>query len=212
MAIRLVLADDHPLLLNALESLFGREPDVKVLARCRDGEETLRAVRRHQPDVLILDLRMPQKDGLAVLQELHQEKSPTRVVVLTADLDEEDALKALRCGAGGIILKHMAPEMLVQCVRKVHAGGQWLERHSTGRVLDKLLRREAGARDLAGVLTPRELEIVQLVTEGLANRTIAQKLYLSEGTIKAHLHNIYDKLQVDSRLALPRYAQDRGLI
>jgi two-component system, NarL family, nitrate/nitrite response regulator NarL len=212
MSIRLVVADGQPLFLDGLENLFRQEPDVEVLARCRDGEETLRAVRQHKPDVLILDIRMSKKDGLAVLQEIHKEKLPTRVVVLTADLDENEALKAMRFGVGGVVLKEMAPHLLVQCIRKVHAGGQWLERHSTARVLDKLLQREAGARELAGVLTPRELEIIRLVASGLPNKVIAKELHISEGTVKAHVHNIYDKLHLDGRLALLRYAQDKRLV
>src|SRR5215510_2878355 len=151
MAIRLVIADDHPLMLNGLESLFHLEPDVEVLARCRDGEETLQAVYQHRPDILILDIRMPRKDGLAVLQELHEGKLPTRVVVLTAELCENDALRLLRLGVSGVVLKEMAPHLLVQCIRKVHAGEPWVERRSVSRVLDKLLRREAGARELTGV-------------------------------------------------------------
>jgi DNA-binding NarL/FixJ family response regulator len=212
MSIRLVIADDHPLILNGLESLFLLEPDVEVLARCRDGEETLQAVRRHQPDLLILDLRMPKKDGLAVLQELRQERLPTRVVVLTAELEEHEALRLLRLGVNGIVLKEMAPHLLVQCIRKVHAGEPWVERRSVSCVLDKLLQREAGARALAGVLTPRELEVMGLVVSGLRNETIAKELHISEGTVKVHVHNIYDKLQLDGRLALLRYAQDKRLV
>src|SRR5262245_59568158 len=116
MSIRLVIADDHPFILIGLENLFHLEPDVEVLARCRDGEETLQAVRRHQPDLLILDLRMPKKDGLAVLQELHEEKLPTRIVVLTAELEENDALRLLRLGVSGIVIKEMAMRCLVECI------------------------------------------------------------------------------------------------
>jgi len=155
---------------------------------------------------------MPKKDGLAVLLELCKEKLPTRVVVLTGALDEHEALRFLRLGVGGIVLKEMAPHSLVQCIRKVHAGGQWLERHSTGRVLDTLLRRETGARELAGVLTSRELEIVRLVASGLRNEAIAKKLHISEGTVKSHLHNIYEELHLDGRLTLLLYAQDKGLV
>jgi DNA-binding NarL/FixJ family response regulator len=212
MPIHLVIADAHPLILNALEDLFHPEPDIKVLARCRDGEDTLRAVRYHRPDLLILDIRMPKKDGFTVLKELREEKLPTRVVILAAELDEHEALKALRLGVGGIVLKEMEPQLLVQCVRKVHAGGQWLERHSTSRVLDRLLQREAGARELAGVLTPREREILRLVAGGLQNKAIAKELFISEGTVKIHLHNIYEKLRLDGRLALLRYAQEKGLV
>ena len=212
MPIRLVVADDHPLILDALESLFGLEQDFQVLARCRDGAETLQAVRHSQPDVLILDIRMPGKDGLAVLRELRQEQCPTRVVLLTAALEDDEVLEAIRLGVHGVVLKEMASHFLVQCVRKVHAGEQWLERHSIGRALDTLLRHQDGRRDLAGVLTPREQEIVRLVARGLRNKGIAAALSISEGTVKIHLHNIYKKLHLTNRLALTLYARDKGLI
>ena len=212
MPIRLVLADDHPLILDAVEQLFGMEEDVQVLARCMNGEDTLRAVRQHRPDILILDIRMPGNDDLSVLRDIRREKLPTRVVLLTAALDEEEVLAAIRLGVRGVVLKEMAPRLLVQCVRKVHDGGQWLERRSMGRALDRLLRREAGAREAAGLLTARELEIMYMLTSGLRNKEIAEKLSISIGTVKIHLHHIYEKLHVDSRLELLRYAQEKGLI
>lgn len=212
MPIHLVLADDHPIILDGLEILFRMEKDIQVVARCVNGEEALQAVRQHRPDILILDIRMPGKDGLAVLREMKDEDLPTRVVLLTVALDEEETLEALRLGVRGVVLKEMAPQMLVQCVRKVHAGEQWLERRSVGRALEKLLSREAGAREVAAVLTPREIEIVRMVAAGLRNKEIADKLSISEGTVKIHLHHIYEKLHLNGRLELALYAQDRGLV
>ncbi len=212
MPIGLVLADDHPIILDGLDHLFRQEEDFKVLARCRDGEETLQAVRKHRPDVLILDLRMPGKDGLAVLREVRKEKLPTRVVLLTAEMSDAEALEAIRLRVNGVVLKEMAPQLLVKCLRKVHAGGQWWEKRSLGRAMETMLRREAGEREIAGVLTPRELQIVRLVASGLHNKEIADKLTISEGTVKIHLHHIYEKLHVDGRLELTLYAQDKGLV
>ena len=212
MSIGLVLADDHPIILDGLDHLFRQEEDFKVLARCRDGEETLQAVRKHRPDVLILDLRMPGKDGLAVLREVRKEKLPTRVVLLTAEMSDAEALEAIRLRVNGVVLKEMAPQLLVKCIRKVHAGGQWWEKRSLGRAMETMLRREAGEREIAGVLTPRELQIVRLVASGLHNKEIADKLTISEGTVKIHLHHIYEKLHVDGRLELTLYAQDKGLV
>jgi DNA-binding NarL/FixJ family response regulator len=169
-------------------------------------------VRHYQPDVLILDIRMPGMDGLAVLRELRQEPCPTRVVVLTAGMEEHEVLEAIRLGVHGVVLKEMASHLLVQCVRKVHAGGQWLDRHSVSRALDTLLRHQDGMHDLAGLLTPREQEIVRLVTRGLRNKSVAETLGISEGTVKIHLHNIYKKLLIDSRLALTLYARSKGLV
>ena len=212
MPISLVLADDHPIILDGLEMLFRAEQDFQVLARCVNGEETLQAVRHHRPDILILDIRMPGKDGLAVLREMKKDSLPTRAVLLTVGLDEDDLLEAIRLGVRGVVLKEMAPQMLVQCVRKVHAGEQWLEKRSVGRALEKMLLREAGERQVAGVLTPRELEIVRMVASGLRNKEIADSLSISEGTVKIHLHHIYEKLHLASRLELALYAQERGLV
>jgi DNA-binding NarL/FixJ family response regulator len=212
MPIRLVLADDHPLILNGLENLFRPEKDLEVLARCTDGIETLKAVRKHRPDILVLDIRMPGKDGIEVAREMWKDKLPTRIVLLTAVLDERELLEAIRLGVQGIVLKEMAPSMLLSCIRKVHAGEQWIELRSAAQALEKMLRREAGTREIAAKLTPQELTIVRMVAGGLRNREIADKIHISEGTVKVHLHNIYEKLHVNSRLALLRYAQEKGLV
>jgi DNA-binding NarL/FixJ family response regulator len=212
MPIRLVLADDHPLVLDGLEQLFRLSRDFAVMARCRNGDETLKALRLYRPDVLILDIRMPRGDGLEVLRLLQQEDLPTRVVVLTADLEEAQLLEALQLGAGGIVLKEMAPRLLVDAVREVHAGGRWVDKGSANRALEKLLRREEEGRAAEPSLTPRELEIVRMVARGLRNRTIAEQLQISEGTVKIHLHNIYEKLAVGGRGELAFHARSKGLV
>ena len=212
MPVRLVLADDHPIVLDGLEQLFRAQKDFAVVARCQDGAETLRAVRQHRPDVLLLDIRMPAPDGLQVIRELQRDSLPTRIVLLTAALEEDDVLEAVRLGVKGVVLKEMAPQMLVECVRKVAAGEQWIERRSLTMALDKMLRREAGFREVASVLTPREIEIVRLAAGGLRNQAIADQLHISEGTVKVHLHNIYEKLGIDGRVALTHYAREKGLL
>ena len=210
--IRLVLADDHPIVLNGLESLFHLEPDFQVVARCVNGEETLAAVRQHRPDILILDIHMPRKDGLEVLRELDQDQLPTRVVLLAAALEEHEVLEALRLGARGMVLKELAPQLLVQCVRKVHAGGKWLEKQLSARALDTLVRRDADARDGKRDLTPRERDIVVMATAGLPTKEMARRLSISEGTVKIHLHNVYKKLKVQNRVELVLYAQAKKLV
>ncbi|HKV12623.1 MAG TPA: response regulator transcription factor [Thermoanaerobaculia bacterium] len=211
MTISLVLADDHPIVLRGLAQLFQEEPDCQVLALCFDGEQALRAVHQHRPDILILDLKMPVRDGLAVLQELRSHSLPTRAVLLTATLEDSEVLEAVRLGAEGVVLKETAPEVLLRAVRQVHAGGQWLERRSVGQALQRAVEREAEARGLAAVLTRRETEIARLVASGSRNKEIAQQLCISEGTVKIHLHNIYEKLKISSRLELAFYLQKRGL-
>ena len=211
MPISLILADDHPIVLDGLENLFRLERDFQVVARCKNGIEAMQEVLRHRPEVLVLDIRMPGKDGLEIAREIHKGKLSTRVVLLTAALDEEEFLEAVRLGVMGIVLKEMAPQILIQCIHKVHAGEQWIEPRSARQALEKMLRREAGVRAIAHLLTPREIEMVSMVAQGLRNKEIADKLCISEGTVKVHLHNIYEKLKVDGRLALLRYAQESGL-
>jgi len=212
MPITLVIADDHPLILDAMENLFRLEKDLKVVARCLDGEAALRAVRRYQPDILVLDIQMPAKDGLVVLREMRKEKLPTRVVILTATLDQEGLADAVRFGVRGLVLKELAPKLLVECIRKVQAGELWLERRSVSSTLEKLLQRESARSEAAQVLSPREIEIIKQVAAGLRNMEIGKKLFISEGTVKIHLHHIYQKLGVDSRTKLTRYAQENGLV
>jgi len=208
---KLVLADDHPVMLDGLEQLRAQK-DFTVVARCQDGAETLRAVRQHRPDVLLLDIRMPAPDGLQVIRDLQKDSLPTRIVLLTAELSEDDVLEAVRLGVKGVVLKEISPQMLMECVRKVADGEQWIERRSLTRVLDKMLCREAGFREVSSVLTSREIEIVRLATRGLRNQAIAEQLHISEGTVKVHLHNIYEKLGIDGRVALTLYAREKGLL
>jgi len=210
--IDLVLADDHPIVLSGLENMFRRERDCRVVAACVDGVEALRAIDRHRPSVAVLDLRMPRMHGLAVLRQMQKDRVATRSVLLAAVLDDDDLVEAVRLGVRGVVLKEMAPALVVQCVREVHAGNQWLEKRSVTHALDRLVRREEGTRDLGKLLTPRELEIARAVACGLRNKDIAEKLGIAEGTVKIHLHVIYDKLNIDGRMALVLKMKDKGLL
>jgi len=209
--IRVVIADDHPIVARGLEALLGMEPGFQIIARSTDGEQALRAVRAHRPDLLILDLNMPGKNGLEVLKEIKAAKLPTRVVLLVAQIQDEELLEATRLDVGGVVLKELAPRLLVQCLRKVYAGERWIERTSAARAFEKLLRREANVRDLARLLTAREIEIVKMVARGLRNRVIAEELSVSEGTVKTHLHSVFEKLGVRSRGELIAYCHQKGI-
>lgn len=212
MAIRILLADDHPILLDALENLFGLQPDFQVVGRYLTGAETIDAVHRLHPDVLVLDLRMPDGDGLEVLRAMARTNSATRVVVLTAAASDGQVLEAIRLGIRGLVLKESAPRTLVECVRRVHAGGQHIEPQFLTRAMDPSHQPGSAPAELDEVLTPRELQILRLVADGLRNKEIAQDLDISEGTVKIHLHNIYEKVNVDSRVELALLARSRGFV
>jgi DNA-binding NarL/FixJ family response regulator len=210
-AIRVILADDHPLVLNGLFHLLREYPEFEVLDRCTSGAEALAAVKRLNPDIIVLDLLMPGMDGLAVTRELNRTSNAPKVVLLTAQLHEDQLIEALHLGVKGFVLKEMATKLLVECLRRVHAGGQWLEKDSANRAMAKLVRREAKGREIATLLTPREIEVVQMVAKGLTNKEIASQLGIADGTVKIHLHNIYEKLQINRRAELVKVADEYGL-
>jgi DNA-binding NarL/FixJ family response regulator len=140
------------------------------------------------------------------------EKLACRTLLLTAAIGDDEVVEAVRLGATGVVLKESAPEALLEGVRRVHAGEQWLDRDTLARAFGRVLRKESAAREAAQVLTRREIEIIRMIAEGLRNKAIADRLAISEGTVKIHLHNVYEKLGVGGRLELMLYAQRHGLV
>jgi DNA-binding NarL/FixJ family response regulator len=209
--IRVILADDHPLVLNGLYHLLREYSEFEVLERCTSGAEALAAAQKQQPDILVLDLLMPGMDGLAVARALHGTANAPAIVLLTAQLHEDQLIEALHLGIRGFVLKEMATKLLVECLRRVHAGGQWLEKDSANRAMAKLVRREARGREVATLLTPREIEVVRMVAKGLSNKEIGAQLFIADGTVKIHLHNIYEKVKINRRADLVRFAEEYGL-
>ena len=212
MPIRVVLADDHPLVLRGICAVVRGDREYPMVAECSDGQHALDAIHAHQPDVAVLDLHMPGKTGLEVLREMKASAVHTRGVLLVSQIGDEELLEATRQNVAGVVLKEMAPRLLVQCLRKVHAGEPWIERTSAARAFEKLLRRESSTRDLARLLTPREIEIVKMVARGLRNKALAGALVISEGTVKSHLHSVFEKLGVRSRAELIAYCNERGIL
>jgi len=212
MGTTLILADDHPLILEGLEQLFRRDKEFQVLTTCTTGHDTISAVRQHRPDILVLDVKMPNGDGLSVLRQIHEERIPTRVVLLTASMQDDEVLQAMETGVWGLVLKESAALSLVDSVRKVARGERALDQSLIVRALDRALDKQNAARHAAEVLSRREAEIVKMVAAGMRNKEIANKLFIGEGTVKTHLHAIYKKLGVHGRVELTLYAQERGII
>ena len=144
MAIRLVLVDDHPIVLQGLQQLFERHADFEVVSCCPDGASALNAVAKYQPDVLVMDLRMPGLSGIDVLRELSATRSGCRSVLLTAIVRDDEVMEAVKLGVRGIVLKESSPDVLVDCVRRVHRGEQWIERETVTRAFQHVLDREIG--------------------------------------------------------------------
>jgi DNA-binding NarL/FixJ family response regulator len=212
MTIRTVLADDHPIFLDGLRQLLALESDIEVVAACVNGEETLAAVREHRPDVLVLDIRMPGKSGLDIMRELKRLEIGTKIVLLTANASTDEVIEAVRLGAQGLVLKEMTSRLLLQCIRTVHEGHQWLEKESVAKALQQVVQRDSVQHDVTAVLTPREREVLRLTTRGLKTKQIAAQLNIAEGTVRIHLHSIYEKLHVDGRVELALYAREHGIV
>ena len=207
--IELLIADSQPIALDAMARVFD-QPDFSVIAGCGTCDETIAVLRKHPPDVLIFDFDVPP-DGLAIVRDINRHHPATRVVLFTSTASDARIQDALDLGVRGVVLKEMPPEALVQCVRKVHAGEQWLAAGSR-RLVERRRQRDPDRRRRPVGLTERETDIVKLVARGLANKEIAKRLSVKEGTLKIHLHNIYRKLNVDSRLALTLYVQGKGVL
>ena len=212
MPTTIVLADDHPIVLDGLAQLLGGDERFRVAAACSDGEEALAAIRAHKPDIAVLDIRMPRRDGLAVLRAVVDEDLPTRVVLLTAQISDDELIDAIRLGAAGLVLKETASRQLVSALHDVAKGQPSLDQKVVRRALDKMLRVSAGLAQVEKVLTPREVEVVRLVAAGLRNKQIADQLSITEGTVKIHLHTVFEKLGISSRMELSNYARERALL
>lgn len=212
-AIRILLADDHPIFRDGVRRLLEQEDSVTIVGEASNGNECVSMLSKLKPDILLLDLRMPDKDGLAVLEEVNFDSIGTRVIVLTATEDDNDVVRAMRLGARGVVLKQSATDLLLKSILKVQSGEIWLDNRMTAEVMRAFSKSsEAGPRREKPLLSDREREIVQLVAQGFRNREIGEKLFISEQTVKNHLHNIFDKLGVSDRLELALYALHHKII
>jgi DNA-binding NarL/FixJ family response regulator len=219
--VRIVIADDHPIVRDGLKKLLLLEDDFEIVGEAGDGREVLEKVQALDPDVLLLDLRMPNLDGLSALQALQQTNKRTRVIVLTASEDKNEFVQAMKLGCSGIVLKQTAPDLIVKSIRKVNSGEIWLDSHTTAAVMRQFSTGQEGSGGSGqssggksrerSPLSAREREIVALVAQGYKNKEMAEKMFISEQTVKNHLHNIFDKLGVSDRLELALYAIHKGL-
>jgi two-component system nitrate/nitrite response regulator NarL len=199
-----VIADRHPVVLQGLRNVLGAQYDFKVIACCTDGTSCIEAIRSLVPDIAILDASMPT--GLEILAIAKSENLSTRLVFFTASSADGELVIAAAAGAYGVILKDAAPEALVQSLRQVADGQRLLPLPSSDRPVSSGQRNGAIAENVLKVLTDREREIMRLVSEGLSNKAIARRLNISHGTIKVHLHHIYQKLEINNRTVLAALA------
>jgi two-component system nitrate/nitrite response regulator NarL len=205
--IRIVIADDHPIFRDGLKKLLSLEADFQVIGEAQTGQQTVELVETLHPDVLLLDLKMPGMDGIAALQRLQDKIKDTRVILLTASDQEQEVVQAVRLGTAGVVRKQHTTDLLIKSIRKVAAGEIWMDGQLTAAVMREFTEPAPPAQERPkSLLSVREREIVGLVCQGFRNKEIAEKMFISEQTVKNHLHNIFDKLGVSDRLELALYA------
>jgi DNA-binding NarL/FixJ family response regulator len=209
--IRILIADDHPIFRDGLRKLLSLEEDFQVIGEAEDGKEAVDMVQKLSPDILLLDLKMPNLSGIGALEALGDKFKSTRVIVLTASEDEAAVVQAMRMGTAGIVLKQTATELLIKSIRKVADGEIWLDSRMTTAVMKEFSQPAPVREPIKTVLSTREREVVGLVCQGFRNKEIAEKMFISEQTVKNHLHNIFDKLGVSDRLELALFAIHKKL-
>jgi DNA-binding NarL/FixJ family response regulator len=211
--ITVLIVDDHAVVRAGLRMLIDQGPGMKVTGVAGNRAEALEAAASTQPDVIILDIVLGDEDGLSFLPELRQVAKNARVLVLTGLRSSESQRQAMRAGAMGVVLKDHAAEVLIKAIEKVHSGEVWLDRLTTGRVLQEISEEKKSDpnREKIDTLTERERQVVGLVGEGLKNKQIAARLFISETTVTHHLSSVFSKLEVSDRLELVVYAFRHGL-
>ncbi|HVZ64541.1 MAG TPA: response regulator transcription factor [Lacunisphaera sp.] len=200
--IRILLVDDHIVLRMGLVTATNGEPDMEVVAEADNGAEAVRAYRQHRPDVVVLDLRMPEQNGIETIRRLREEFGEVRILVFSNYASGEDVFQALKAGASGFVVKEMSLERLLEAIRKVNDGGQYVPPEIATRMQGRVLSQ----------LSPREMQVLALVARGLSNKEIAAELGLVEGTVKIHVTNILSKLRVSDRTQAILAGVKQGLI
>jgi DNA-binding NarL/FixJ family response regulator len=205
-AIRIVIADDHPIFRAGLQGLLSAQEDFQVVGEAANGREAVSVVRHTSPDLLLVDLQMPELDGVGAIREIRQTSPGTRILVLTTYDSDGDILRAVEAGATGYLLKDTPREELFQAIRATARGDSAL----SPSVASKLIGRARGPAERA--LSAREIEVLTLVAKGTGNKIIAKDLRISEATVKTHLLHIFAKLGVDDRTAAVTVAMERGML
>jgi two-component system nitrate/nitrite response regulator NarP len=204
---RVLIADDHPIMLSGIEAIL-RDTEYAVVAKVTNGAAVLEAIPVARPDILVLDVQMPERTGLDVLRTLRGRGDELPVILLTASLHDGGLLDAIQLGVNGIILKDGAQSLLLLCLEDVRSGRRWIEKSLLERALQISMGEGSDARSGLEALSKRERAIVGLVAQGLRNRDVASELGITEGTVKVYLHRIYDKLGVTNRTELSIFARD----
>jgi len=211
--IRVLIADDHTMVRQGLKQILELENDMTVIAQAPNGEEAVRLARECKPDVILMDINMPGMNGLQAIKEMKDDNIPSKIIVLTIHEDREYLFKTLHMGAEGYVLKDAEPSVLVEAIRSVKNGQPYIQANMTRELVkefNKISFHDRTKTD-ANNLTAREMEVLELIAEGMINKEIAKRLFISEKTVKNHVSNIFRKLNVSDRTQAAIYAFKHNL-
>jgi DNA-binding NarL/FixJ family response regulator len=212
MAIRIILADDHKIIRDGLCSLLQQEEDIEVLAQAEDGAAAVRLVREHRPDIVVMDIGMPDLNGIEATRQIHAESPNVKIIALSMHSDRRFVAEMLKAGAAGYLLKDSAFEDLVRAIRIVMKKGTYLPPSLAHILIEDYVRQPAPVDSGAfSVLSPREREVLQLLAEGKSTKQAAASLHISVKTVETHRQNVMDKLDIHSLAELTKYAIREGL-
>lgn len=209
--IRILIVDDHTVVRKGLKALMLTEPGLQVVGEAADGEEAVRRARILKPDVILMDMSMPHKDGVQATLEIKQESPEARILVLTSFAEDQKILEAIKAGALGYLLKDASPEELLKAIQEVYRGQSSLHPAVAQKVIRAIQHPDAHEAREENALTDRELEILRLIAEGLPNQQIATRLSISERTVRTHVSNILRKLKLPNRTQAALYAVKEGI-
>lgn len=210
--IKVLIADDHAIVRAGLRTLIESDPTLELVGEATGGYETIELIDKSKPDILVLDISMPDLDGIAVAKMLKSMDKDVRILFLTIHADKALLREALKSGASGYILKHVAERELISAIQIVMRGDMYIEPSMVHTLVDNLKKPSKIVRETLEPLTPRETEVLKLIVLGYTNRQVGEELNISFRTVEGHRSNLSDKLGVKSRVELVRYARDRGLI
>lgn len=209
--IRILIADDHAIVREGLRTLITAKPGLELVGEAADGNEAVLLARTHRPNIILLDMIMPNKDGLTAIEEIKAENPDVRILVLTSFSDDDTVFAAIKAGALGYLLKDSSPQQLIQAIHDVHEGKASLHPTIALKVIREL-NQPTNLPPTEAPLTDREMETLRFVAQGLTNQEIAQKLYISERTVGKHVSNILEKLHLANRTQAALYALRQGLV
>lgn len=205
-SVSIIIVDDHPVVLRGLVTLLSEDKTFKIVASCSNGAEAIGVIRARKPELALLDMKMPSPNGLQILEAIKAEILPTRVIFLAAFMSDQEIAAATARGAYGLVLKETAPETLLRCLHTVASGQKWFPDDLVAEALKRAADSHAEIAKVESLLTPREIEVMLKVADGLPNKEVGSQLNISEGTVKIHLHSIYHKVGVSNRTSLSNFA------